>query len=705
MKNDGFRKKHRGKKIVAIWLSLIMIFTGVSFAWGADAANSAEADIISVSELDILPLGSQVDPLQQEPQIELSLEEARIEALTIEPDPESDIAGYIVSIKDGAMDGKMKAKAGSAPAGGKFFVVNKPEDALDFANTGQIEYIEPNYLIQADAWPTDPPNDPGYSSQWDLTTAQGINAPATWKAGYFGAGVVVAVCDSGINRSHEDFVGANIAKGWTFLTNSSGKTSSFAGAEDDNKHGSHVSSTIMASVNNGKGIAGIASKVTLLPIKILDSKGSGTTYDLIQAFDYAMKQGADVVNCSIGSPPSSDRYGGFFSLQDMIDQLNAKNIIVVSAVGNEALDGNPYEFPASCKNVIGVGSVGTGKNVSSFSNYNESVDVTAPGEGIWGCSTSATSYSSMSGTSMATPHVTALAAIGKEYAKKNGKTLSEGIFLNLLKASSIDRGTAGLDKYYGWGVINIANFLNAANSSSLWVVAADAPGLPNTDPAYYLSYNPRGGTLSASAPKAYYPSKGLKLPVPKLKGYDFAGWCYWSNSLRGYVGPFYELKKGAYGDFDFVANWKVAVIKYTLNANGGKKPSKTKFSFTYGKTVKGLPTKMTRAGYTFKGWYTAKSGGKLVKNGIKATVSRTLYARWSGKTYKVTLNVNKGKTLKKKTYSFKCGSKYKKLPTPTRAGYKFAGWYTKKFGGTKIVNGGTVKITKNTTFYARWKKK
>lgn len=111
----------------------------------------------------------------------------------------------------------------------------------------------------------------------------------------------------------------------------------------------------------------------------------------------------------------------------------------------------------------------------------------------------------------------------------------------------------------------------------------------------------------------------------------------------------------------------------------------------------------TRKGYTFQGWYTSAKKGTKIKSStrVKFTQDHTLYARWKAKTYKVKLNARGGKVSKssyKKTY----GSTYGKLPTPTRKGYKFLGWFTKKSGGTQILPTSKVKITKTTTLYAHW---
>jgi uncharacterized repeat protein (TIGR02543 family) len=588
-----------------------------------------------------------------------------------------------------------------------------------------VDYIEPNNVLHADgwvvpeddtkatvhasAWPADA-NDPYYSAttntarkeQWDLKSAgNGIYANGAWQRNLLGDGITVAIIDSGINRNHEDLDNTKIKTGWTFLTFSATSRINQAGAVDDFGHGTHVSSTIAARTNNGKGIAGMVQNVTLLPIKSLRSDGTGMAIDFISALDYAMNQGADVVNASLGISAAAGTYGGFQAMQEKVDQLYNKGIIVIAAAGN---DGNSlYNYPASNAHVVGVGSTGSTGGVSKFSNFNGSVTVTAPGEEIIGSShTGNNAYLTMGGTSMATPHVAALAAIGKQIAVQRGFVLNADSFSNLLRDSAIDKGTAGYDVYYGYGLINVESYINRALSAATWDQTLSPRNVPDTDAPYNIYYTLTGGTLPAGAPTSYRPSKGVTFPIPRRKGYAFRGWY---NTLGN--GPYFGLAAGIYGDYSASARW----LRITLNAGGGKVASSDLIFLSNGKpenkgVFDGLPS-ATRKGYTFKGWYSAKTDGFRVTKNKLVTVpdNPVIYARWAANSYKVSLKVNGGKKLKKTTYTFKYGKKYKGLPTPSRKGYRFAGWYTAKKGGTKISASSTVKITKKTTLYARWKKR
>ena len=149
---------------------------------------------------------------------------------------------------------------------------------------------------------------------------------------------------------------------------------------------------------------------------------------------------------------------------------------------------------------------------------------------------------------------------------------------------------------------------------------------------------------------------------------------------------------------------KAASYKITWNANGGKiGTQKTKITTVQkGAKIKKLPTTPNREGYSFKGWYTKKSSGTKITQSTKPKKTMTYYAQWLAKTYTLTFDANGGKvttTSKKVSYD----KPYSTLPTPTRSGYTFQGWYTAKSGGNKISS--TNKMpAKNMAVYAQWKK-
>jgi serine protease len=264
------------------------------------------------------------------------------------------------------------------------------------------------------------------SNAYSQTAVAGadIAAPLGWRAGT-GAGMVVAVVDSGLMTSHPDLQDAlwtnpdescgstdqdqngyaGDCHGWNFYNNSADVTN----AGGDNSHGTGVSGVVGARSGNGQGSAGVAPNVTLMPLVI----GSGKTVDLYagaQAIRYAADNGADVVNASWGGP------GGAAILASAIEYANSKGTVVVAAAGNDALDRDVSLFyPASLNapNLIKVGNSTAADTMAASSAYGAtSVDLFAPGNLVYTTYNDGT-YRLISGTSIAAPHVAAAIALYK----------------------------------------------------------------------------------------------------------------------------------------------------------------------------------------------------------------------------------------------------------------------------------------------------
>jgi uncharacterized repeat protein (TIGR02543 family) len=222
--------------------------------------------------------------------------------------------------------------------------------------------------------------------------------------------------------------------------------------------------------------------------------------------------------------------------------------------------------------------------------------------------------------------------------------------------------------------------------------------------AYKVTFDSNGGSAVDNLLVAEGSAIG-DLPTTTRAGYTFAGW--WTAATGGSQ---INANTIPAADVTYYAHWdKVEPIKYTITFNANKgKISKTdaKKTVESGKAIGKLPIPK-RTGYTFKGWYTTKAAGTKIKTTTKITANKTYYAHWVAKKYTVKLNPNGGKKLAAKKAKLKVtyAKKYGKLTTPTKTGYKFLGWYTKKKAGTKITAKTTVKITKTTTLYAHWKKK
>ena len=217
---------------------------------------------------------------------------------------------------------------------------------------------------------------------------------------------------------------------------------------------------------------------------------------------------------------------------------------------------------------------------------------------------------------------------------------------------------------------------------------------------YKLNYNLNGGEwVVGYTPKDYYLS-GTEFELPREEnlnkaGYKFLGWK--DKNTDEVVG---KIPTSATGIKNVAAQW-AEEYTVTFNANGGTVTPDT-MTLTHGDVYGKLPTP-TRDGYTFAGWFTDPNGGAKVEQGDVVTASHTLYAHWTANTYTVKFDANEGTvTPAEKTVTY--GSHYGELPTPTREGYTFAGWFTEQNGGTQVMNDTVVTIAKDHKLYARWTK-
>ncbi|MDY0019210.1 MAG: S8 family peptidase, partial [Anaerolineae bacterium] len=296
------------------------------------------------------------------------------------------------------------------------------------------------------------PNDTNFTLQWGLhNTGQtggyenaDINAPEAWYLTTGSSDVVVAVIDTGVYLNHPEFSG-RLTSGWDFANNDSN-------ANDDNGHGTHVAGIIGAAGNNTSGVAGVAWQTRIMPVKVLDSSGSGTYSDIVDGILYAANNGADVINMSLGGTSYAS------SMQSAVTYAYNKGVIVVAAAGNcgdsyymynGCTSMNQTNYPAAMNNVLAVASTTDTDSRSSFSNQNSYVDIAAPGSEIYSTWTSS-NYRYDSGTSMASPFVAGLAAlIRAKYPSYTPFQVAQAIV-----HSATDLGSAGRDNAFGCGRID-----------------------------------------------------------------------------------------------------------------------------------------------------------------------------------------------------------------------------------------------------------
>ena len=243
-----------------------------------------------------------------------------------------------------------------------------------------MAYAVPNYKAHASALP----NDPGLRKQWNFIGPFGIGMDEAWtlataQGAPGGRGTVVAVLDSGVAyerhgryRRAPDLRRSTFLKGYDFVGHDRHPNDVFG-------HGTHVAGTIAQATNNGIGAAGIAYRARIMPLRVLDWRGSGDSVAIARAIRYAAKHGADVINLSLEFP--TEVRGA--EIPDVIGALRyaqRKGVTVVAAAGNQA-DG-AVVYPARAGSVIAVGAVTASGCEAEYSNAGTDLDVVAPGGGI-----------------------------------------------------------------------------------------------------------------------------------------------------------------------------------------------------------------------------------------------------------------------------------------------------------------------------------
>ncbi|WP_299238715.1 S8 family serine peptidase [Sulfurihydrogenibium sp.] len=349
----------------------------------------------------------------------------------------------------------------------------KVEDALKkYKNDPNVEYAEPNYIIKK---LETIPNDPYYPSQWGLVK---VLANKVWDACKGSDNTIVAVIDSGIDLNHpdlKDHIWKNTGEtncndgidndnngfvddcyGWNFASNNNN-------TQDDDGHGTHVAGIIGAVTNNNVGVAGLNWYVKLMSVKILDSTGSGDVANLIKAIDYAVKNGAKIINSSLGYPDSCSYVPPSQALYDAIKSAGDRGVLFVAAAGNYGCNNDKTPlWPASFNlpNIISVGASDQNDNLAYFSSYGQnSVHLLAPGTNIistyFDKTNNQSTYKSLSGTSMAAPFVSGAAALLMSCL--NNPTIYE---IRERIVSSVDVFDSLSSKTISSGRLNIYNALN-----------------------------------------------------------------------------------------------------------------------------------------------------------------------------------------------------------------------------------------------------
>ena len=364
-------------------------------------------------------------------------------------------------------------------------------------SSGLFEYVA---IPQAVSINTDAANDLYYDYQWSLESSNnaygGINSSengdldmqSAWDITTGDTSTVVAILDTGNRLDHPDMEGRvwvnngeidengidddgngyiDDRYGWSFSDNS-------GDVIDNNGHGTHVAGIVGANPNNGQNIVGMDWNCKIMAVKVLGDDGTGNTSMWHDGMIYAVDNGADVINMSLGGEISHQGTKDY--VQEAVTYAYEQGAMVVVSSGNDGSGSSDY-YPAACDDLLAVGSTGGTGSRSSFSNYGGHLDVVAPGEIIW--SLKYDDYSKvlgMSGTSQAAPHVAGLASLMK--SKYPTATVDE--IYNAIKNTATDlvgdisEDIEGFDGYYGHGLINPVEALLKLDDNSAPVIISQA---------------------------------------------------------------------------------------------------------------------------------------------------------------------------------------------------------------------------------------
>jgi subtilisin len=312
-----------------------------------------------------------------------------------------------------------------------------PEEEIEkLRRDSRVAYVEANAVYTTAA---EPPAGNESDNSWGVSH---ILADRAHASGNKGAGVKIAVLDTGIDYTHED-LDDNYKGGYDFVFDDDDPY-------DDNyaSHGTHVAGVVAAEAN-GVGAIGVAPEAEILAIKVLDGAGFGTEDWIIAGIDWAVQNGADIIHMSIQGP---DRQG----LRDACDRAYDAGVLLVAAAGNSLAGGGPVQYPAAYDSVIAVTATDKSDTPARFAPIGDALELAAPGVDVFS-TVAGGDYDVLSGTSQAAPHVSGAAALyipfNTEDRNGDGQINHQDLRL-LLQSTATDLGDAGQDAIYGYGLVN-----------------------------------------------------------------------------------------------------------------------------------------------------------------------------------------------------------------------------------------------------------
>jgi serine protease len=296
------------------------------------------------------------------------------------------------------------------------------------------------------------PNDACYKYQWHMRQ---LGMPDAWKRGN-GKGVIVAVIDTGVTKV-ADLAETNFVPGYNFIANNTN-------ADDDHGHGTHVAGTIAQSTNNKRGVAGVAYGATIMPLKVLSARGSGSVAGITQAIRWAADHGANVINMSLGGPTRMGSMGA------AVKYARDKGVVIVAAAGNDGR--GRVGYPAGYPGVVAVAATQFDETTTFYSNWGKEIDVAAPGGNtrvdqngdgkpdgvlqhtIVPGNTSNTDYLWFMGTSMASPHTAGVAALIMGAGVRKPDAVEEILLGTARTPKASSQADGRVDDHYGAGIVD-----------------------------------------------------------------------------------------------------------------------------------------------------------------------------------------------------------------------------------------------------------
>jgi uncharacterized repeat protein (TIGR02543 family) len=557
--------------------------------------------------------------------------------------------------------------------------------------------ISAGFLYNSIMFPTAPPwqdptLDPYLSQQYGLEITQTDDA---WAYSLGSSAIVIAIIDTGIDIDHPEFVGRISSLSYNVPNNVVGINA----VNDDQGHGTMVAGVIGAIKDNSIGIAGITQNTQLMVIKANENGAEGfKESNVIKGIYYAVDNGAHVINLSLGSTYFNT------ATETAINYATSQGVFVVAASGNDGETSTAMMYPASYENTISVGAVDKTKTIAPYSNYNTQVDLAAPGTGIVTTAIDGyTNVSLVSGTSFAAPHVAGIIALYLSlYPQASIAEVKTRLY-----GTAEDLGDAGLDIYYGYGLINAFSLITSSYhkitfvtpSSTLieplyvesgetftlpqapemtdqifigWFYDAlfnepfDALKMVTADVTLYAKYVDASHTITfvtggeSIEPMIVAHGDTLLLPLATKPGYTFNGWFLDLALTIPYEPHPIENDLTLYAGF--IENPKVTVTLIDDDILIA--------TLMVDQTVIYETTPLEKEGYDFIGWYLDPSfnesyQSQYLENNI------TLYAKWQIKTYQIQF-VTEGDSIDPLFVIY--GEDYS-LPISVKQGFNFIGWY------------------------------